>query len=71
MSWAVGILYDPSNEVQIYDPVSNTWSMGTPFAIARRNFAADTDGTNNIWIAGGYDPNLAIPSLRWKSSIAR
>jgi N-acetylneuraminic acid mutarotase len=44
-----------SNEVDIYDPVSNTWSIGQPFAIARRNAAADTDGTNNIWLAGGYD----------------
>ena len=50
----------PTNEVQIYDPVSNTWSVGTPFAIAGRNFAADTDGTNNIWKAGGYDSGLAI-----------
>jgi len=50
----------PTNEVQIYDPVSNTWSVGTPFAIPGRNFAADTDGTNNIWKAGGYDAALNI-----------
>jgi N-acetylneuraminic acid mutarotase len=50
----------PENEVDIYDPASNTWSVGTPFAIAGRNFAADTDGTNNIWKAGGYDSGLAI-----------
>jgi hypothetical protein len=50
----------PTNEVQIYDPASNTWSVGAPFAIAGRNFAADTDGTNNIWKAGGYDSGLAI-----------
>jgi len=50
----------PTNEVQIFDPVSGTWSVGTPFAIAGRNFAADTDGTNNIWKAGGYDSGLAI-----------
>ena len=25
------------------------------FAMLGRNFAADTDGTNNIWKAGGYD----------------
>ena len=60
----------PSNEVDIYDPVSNTWSVGAPFATAGRNFAADTDGTNNIWKAGGYaeyvpphrlDGNLQLP----------
>ena len=50
----------PTNEVQIYDPGSNTWSVGPPFAIAGRNFAADTDGSNNIWKAGGYDSALAI-----------
>src|SRR5262249_18110714 len=50
----------PTNEVQIYDPASNTWSVGTPFVIAGRNFAADTDGANNIWKAGGYDASLNI-----------
>jgi hypothetical protein len=50
----------PTNEVQIFDPVGGTWSVGIPFAIAGRNFAADTDGTNNIWKAGGYDSGLAI-----------
>jgi N-acetylneuraminic acid mutarotase len=49
-----GAFNAPSNEVDIYDPASNTWSLGTPFPTAGRNFAADTDGTNNIWKAGGY-----------------
>ena len=44
----------PSNEVDIYDPATNTWSVGIPFPTAGRNFAADTDGTNHIWKAGGY-----------------
>jgi hypothetical protein len=50
----------PTNEVQIFDPASNTWSVGIPFAIAGRNFAADTDGSNNIWKSGGYDSGLNI-----------
>src|SRR5262249_27457166 len=49
-----------SNEVDIYDPVSDTWSIGTPFVNARRNSATDTDGTNNIWLAGGYDAGVTI-----------
>ena len=49
-----GAFNAPSNEVDIYDPVSDTWSVGDPFPTAGRNFAADTDGTNNIWKAGGY-----------------
>jgi N-acetylneuraminic acid mutarotase len=48
---------NPSNEVDVYDPGSNTWSMGLPFVNARRNFPTDTDGTNNIWLAGGYEPS--------------
>jgi hypothetical protein len=55
-----GAFTNISNEVDIYDPLSDTWSIGTPFAIARRNSATDTDGTNNIWLAGGYDASIAI-----------
>ena len=54
---------NPSNEVNIYDPVSNTWTTSTPvpaFATARRNFPTDTDGTTKIWLAGGYD-NTGVP----------
>ena len=46
---------NPSNEVDIYDPGTNTWTTGDPFSNARRNFPTDTDGTTRIWLAGGYD----------------
>lgn len=46
---------NPSNEVDIFDPSTNSWSTGQPFVTARRNFATDTDSTNRIWLAGGYD----------------
>jgi hypothetical protein len=52
---------NPSNEVDIYDPGTNTWTTGSPvpaFTTARRNFATDTDGTSRIWLAGGYDSAL-------------
>jgi hypothetical protein len=45
---------NPSNEVDIYDPGTDTWSIGIPFSNARRNFPTDTDGTDTIWLAGGY-----------------
>ena len=48
---------NPSNEVDIYDPGTNAWTTGSPvpaFITARRNFPTDTDGTNRIWLAGGY-----------------
>ena len=50
---------NPSNEVDIYDPVAGTWSIGTPFATARRNFPTDTDGCR-IWLAGGYAPTTVV-----------
>jgi hypothetical protein len=53
---------NPSNEVDVYDPVAGTWSLGQPFVNARRNFPTDTDGTNRIWLAGGYDAGGAIIS---------
>ena len=55
---------NPSNEVDIYDPVMNTWSTGIAFANARRNFPADTDGTNNIWLAGGYEPTTPAGDMQ-------
>jgi N-acetylneuraminic acid mutarotase len=54
---------NPSNEVDIYDPDTNTWTTASPvpaFTTARRNFPTDTDGTTRIWLAGGYD-NTGVP----------
>jgi hypothetical protein len=46
---------NPSNEVDVYDPGTNAWSIGLPFVTPRRNFATDTNGTNRVWLVGGYD----------------
>jgi len=46
---------NPSNEVDIYNPNTNTWTIGVPFMTGRRNFPADSDGTSRIWLVGGYD----------------
>jgi len=48
---------NPSNEVDVYDPVVNIWSTQCPFVNARRNFPTDTNGTDHIWLAGGYEPS--------------
>src|SRR5438552_9128722 len=42
---------NPTNEVDIYDPLSDSWSLGPAFVTARRNFPTDTDGTSRIWLA--------------------
>ena len=52
---------NPSNEVDIYNPGTNTWSTGLPFGNARRNFPTDTDGTTHIWLSGGYDVDGITP----------
>jgi subtilisin family serine protease len=44
---------NPNNLVQAYDPGTNTWTNPNSFINARRNEAADTDGTH-IYMAGGY-----------------
>jgi N-acetylneuraminic acid mutarotase len=49
---------NPSNEVDAYTPGTNTWAVNAPvpaFTNARRNFPTDTNGTDHIWLAGGYD----------------
>jgi Kelch motif protein/S-layer family protein len=47
---------NPSTEVDVYNPTTNTWSTAPPMTTARRNFAADVDPqTARIFAAGGYD----------------
>jgi plastocyanin len=58
--WVMGGAFNViSNEVDVYDPMIGTWSLGPPFVTARRNFPTDTDGTSRIWLSGGYDSGLA------------
>ena len=55
---------NPSNEVDVYDPVANAWSLAPPFVNPRRNFAADVDpATGTIWAIGGYDSGGAPNSF--------
>jgi hypothetical protein len=57
---------NPSNEVDAYNPGTNSWTVNTPipaFVNARRNFPTDTDGTGRIWLAGGYAPATPTASM--------
>jgi hypothetical protein len=51
---------NPSNEVDMYFPCTDTWTTGQPFVTARRNFATDTTQQRWIYVAGGYD-NTGAP----------
>jgi hypothetical protein len=53
---------NPGNEVDVYDPTTDTWTIGPPLTAARRNFPADVDpATGNIFAAGGYDVDGVTP----------
>jgi hypothetical protein len=62
--WVMGgdlVWPSDSNEVDVYDPGANSWSLGPAFVTARRNFPTDTDGTSRIWLAGGYGSDGSTP----------
>lgn len=52
---------NPSNEVDVYNPGTNTWGTDVAFMHARRNFPTDTNGTDHIWLSGGYDVDGITP----------
>jgi plastocyanin/N-acetylneuraminic acid mutarotase len=52
---------NPSTEVDVYNPGTNTWTTDLPFMTARRNFPTDTDGTTRIWLGGGYASDGITP----------
>ena len=54
---------NPSTEVDVYNPGTNTWTTDLPFMTARRNFPTDTDGTTRIWLGGGYAPTAPTASM--------
>ena len=66
--WVLGggrVAPNPSNQVNIYNPGTDTWSIGLPFANARRNFPADIDPVSGqIYMAGGYAPSTATDNMQ-------
>ena len=63
--WVLGggrVAPNPSNEVDIDDPTTDTWTTGPAFTNPRRNLAADIDpATGDIWTIGGYDSDGLTP----------
>ena len=65
--WVLGggrVAPNPSNQVDIYNPGTNTWSTGLPFSTGRRNFPADSDGTARIWLVGGYEGAAPVNTMQ-------
>jgi len=63
MMWVMGGGSDapnPSNEINVYDHFSNSWSTFGHFLTPRRNFAVDGAGCY-IWLAGGYASDGVTP----------
>lgn len=48
---------NPSPEVNIYNPSTGQWRLGSPLSIGRRNFAAASDGVR-VFLAGGYNSSV-------------
>jgi hypothetical protein len=56
---------NPSAQVDVYNPATNTWSTAPSLLNARRNLAADIDPVDGrIWAAGGYDFDGTTPAQR-------
>jgi hypothetical protein len=52
---------NPSTEVDVYNPGTNSWTTDLPFMTPRRNFPTDTNGTTKIWLSGGYASDGITP----------
>jgi hypothetical protein len=54
--WVLGGSFSSgSNEVDVYNPATDSWSLGPSLGTVRRNFPADVDpATGRIFVAGGY-----------------
>ena len=65
--WVLGggrVAPNPSTQVDVYNPTTNTWSTAPPMNSPRRNFAADMDPQGRrIFAAGGYNTANAVVAL--------
>jgi hypothetical protein len=63
--WVLGGTFGgASNEVDVYDPATDSWSLGPSLTDVRRNFPADVDpATGRIFVVGGYDPSVPTNTM--------
>jgi len=54
---------NPSAQVDVYNPATNTFTTAASMLTARRNFPAGFDTVNEqMWAVGGYDATTGLPS---------
>jgi N-acetylneuraminic acid mutarotase len=52
----------PGNEVQIYNPTTDSWTQGAPMPVALMGMAAAIDLTGNMHLYGGIGANPYLPT---------
>jgi hypothetical protein len=53
---------NPSAQVDVYNPTTNSWTTAPSMLTARRNFPVDMDpALDKMWAAGGYDAATGLP----------
>jgi hypothetical protein len=62
-----GTFPTPENTTRIYNPATDTWTVGSPMVGAARNYANATIGTT-FYAIGGYDGGGAITAVSQKYS---
>ena len=63
--WVIGggrTAPNPSAQVDVYNPATNTWSTAVSMLTARRNFPVDFNSAlEEMWAVGGYDATTGLP----------
>ena len=63
--WVIGggrVPPNPSPEVDVYNPTTNTWSTAPSMLTGRRNFPVDFNvAGEEMWAVGGYDATTGLP----------
>nr|XP_039267587.1 kelch-like protein 20 [Styela clava] len=62
-----------TNQVEIYDPVTSTWSTDNRSLNEARYYASATATEEGIYIMGGYDPNRGsnLTTVEFRSSVTK
>nr|XP_039247557.1 kelch-like protein diablo [Styela clava] len=63
--------YRATNQVEIYDPVTSTWSMDNRSLNEARYWASATAAEKGIYVMGGYNVNGKSTTVEFRSSVTK